>query len=228
MKRWMASHPVLAFYLLAFLFSWSGWIPQLLQAHGLLPDELSQLAFLGTLLGGGGPAFAALLVSAIVDGRNGPGQLLARLFDLHLGVRWYLVAFLGMPLLTILALLIFWGAPLFRQPLPNLKQVSWQGLLFLFPGMLLSNVWEEVGWCGFALPRLQKCHSDLAVVLLMGALAALWHLPLSLNPQNPMLGLFPLSDVRFQPGANDALHLALQPHSPQPGLCDHFSCHVTL
>lgn len=188
MKRWMASYPVLAFYLLAFLFSWSGWIPLLLQARGLLPVGSPLLAFLGMLLGGGGPTFAALLVSVVVDGRDGPVQSFARLFSLRASIRWYLVAFLGMPLLTTLALL---SAYFFGQPLPDLTQVSWQGLPFLFLGMFFSNAWEEVGWRGFALPRLQQRYSDLVVVLLMGILAELWHLPLALNPQNPMSGLSP-------------------------------------
>ena len=55
--------------------------------------------------------------------------------------------------------------------------------------MLLSNVWEEVGWRGFALPRLQQKYSDLAIALGMGLIWSLWHLPLMLNPDNLMASL---------------------------------------
>ena len=45
---------------------------------------------------------------------------------------------------------------------------------------LLSNTWEEVGWRGFALPRLQKNHSALAATLVVGVLWGMWHVPLFL------------------------------------------------
>ena len=51
---------------------------------------------------------------------------------------------------------------------------------------LLSNTWEEVGWRGFALPRLQARHSALVAALIVGALWGLWHLPLFFWKGNPM------------------------------------------
>jgi membrane protease YdiL (CAAX protease family) len=42
---------------------------------------------------------------------------------------------------------------------------------------------EEIGWRGFALPRLQKLHSPLIASLIIGAFWALWHLPLYFNGQ---------------------------------------------
>ncbi len=190
----MKKHPVLWFYILAFLFSWLGWIPQTLQARGLFPLDHPLLTILFTLLGGGGPTFAALIMASIVDGKDGPGKLFAALFKLRAGWTWHLVAFLLMPFLAALALAL--GA-LFGQPLPDLTGFAWFSLLPLFLGMLLSNVWEEIGWRGFALPHLQKRFNDLVIVLLMGFLWELWHLPLYLNPANPMSGLNPLLFVLF-------------------------------
>ena len=42
---------------------------------------------------------------------------------------------------------------------------------------------EEVGWRGFALPRMQKFYSPLIASLIIGAFWALWHLPLYFNGQ---------------------------------------------
>jgi membrane protease YdiL (CAAX protease family) len=59
---------------------------------------------------------------------------------------------------------------------------SWTGLLPLFlfvlliPGM--GGAWEEPGWRGFALPRLQTGRSALFASLILGVLIAGWHLPL--------------------------------------------------
>lgn len=46
--------PVLAFYVLAFVFSWLGWIPQALHARGMFPFDSP----LPNFLGGGGPTLA--------------------------------------------------------------------------------------------------------------------------------------------------------------------------
>lgn len=190
----MKKHPVLWFYLLAFLFSWLGWVPQTLQARGLLRFDHPLLTILLGLLGGGGPTFAALIMAAIVDGKDGPGKLFAALFKLRAGWTWYLVAFLLMPVIAALALAF--GA-LFGQPFPSFAGFAWFGLLPIFIGMLISNVWEEIGWRGFALPRLQTRYRDLVIVFGMGLLWELWHLPLYLNPSNPMSGLNPVLFILF-------------------------------
>jgi membrane protease YdiL (CAAX protease family) len=99
-----------------------------------------------------------------------------------------------MPLIAALALA---AGTLFGQPFPDFAGFAWFSLLPIFIGMLLSNVWEEIGWRGFALPRLQERYNDLVIVLLMGFLWELWHLPLYLNPANPMSGLNPLLFILF-------------------------------
>ena len=60
-------------------------------------------------------------------------------------------------------------APL--APLPLLLSFP---LIQIFGGPLF----EEGGWRGFALPRLQRLHGPLVGSLILGVLWALWHLPL--------------------------------------------------
>ncbi len=51
---------------------------------------------------------------------------------------------------------------------------------------LCANPWEEVGWRGFALPRLMATLPAAPAALVVGLLAALWHLPLFVWPASPM------------------------------------------
>ena len=43
--------------------------------------------------------------------------------------------------------------------------------------LLTFGVGEEIGWRGYALPRLQKNHNALTATLILGAVWAFWHLP---------------------------------------------------
>jgi len=72
-------------------------------------------------------------------------------------------------------------------------------LLSAFAIALISNPWEEVGWRGFALPRLQKRHMAFTATWIVGVLWALWHVPIFFWVDNPMsqypFGLWFISTV---------------------------------
>lgn len=56
--------------------------------------------------------------------------------------------------------------------------MSLAGIAVLAAISLLANPWEEVGWRGFALDRLQEqCHPIVAA-LVVGIFWGLWHIPL--------------------------------------------------
>ena len=176
------SHPVLFFYLLAFLISWLGWVPQALHAYGLFPFDHPLLSFLG----GAGPTLAAVAVIWTLEGRDGPRKLFAPLFQWRVSWGWY--GFVLLYWFVIAAAALGIGA-LGGQPFPDLDGFAWATLPGVLLTMLLSNLWEEVGWRGFALPRLQGRHTELAIGLFTGLAWSLWHLPLMLNPDSPLSGL---------------------------------------
>jgi membrane protease YdiL (CAAX protease family) len=172
-------HPVTAFYILAFVLSWLGWFPQALYGRGLFPFDHPLLS----LLGGVGPTLAAIIVTLVSKEGDGIRKLFGPLFALRASFWWFAFAFGFWIVVTALALGI---GTIFGQTFPALSQFAWVSLLPIFVTMLFSNVWEEIGWRGFALPRLQTGHGDLTIVFLMGFLWSLWHLPLLLNPASPM------------------------------------------
>ena len=54
-------------------------------------------------------------------------------------------------------------------------------LVLLIPGF--AGAWEEPGWRGYAVPRLQSGRTALRAALILGVLVAGWHLPLILVGQ---------------------------------------------
>ena len=160
-------HPLIAFFVLAFALSWWPWI---LYAFGPSPTPIASF----------GPFLAALVVLAITQGKSGIGGLLRRMVRWRVGIRWYAVALL-LPVgiaLAATALNVLLGAQA-----PSAADLGgWTGLFSTFAVVLLipgiGGTWEEPGWRGFALPSLQAGRSALVASLILGAVWALWHLPL--------------------------------------------------
>lgn len=175
-------HPLIAFYILSFVISWLGWFPQALYGRGLFPFDHPLLGLLGAV----GPTLATVIVILASKEKNGIRELFKSLFKLQVSFWWFVFVFGFWAVVTAIALGI---GTIFGQAFPAVGQFAWVSLLPTFVTMLLSNVWEEIGWRGFALPRLQENYNDLKIVFIMGLLWSLWHLPLMLNPTSPMSDL---------------------------------------
>jgi CAAX protease family protein len=169
----MRLHPLVCFFLLAFGLTWAFELPALLIWHPSDPYHgMAPILLLG-------PALSALLMTAVVEGKQGIGRLLRRYALWRVGLRWYLVVLLGIPALILLSALTVPGAiATFRAPTPLFLLTS--VLIYFFLLTLGGPLGEELGWSGFALPRLQQGHGPLAGTLVLGVLWGLWHLPLFL------------------------------------------------
>jgi uncharacterized protein len=173
---WIKRRPVLAFYILAFALTWTSWLPLLLgqSGLGLLPFTASYDVF-GTLGVIAGPWLSAMLTTAVVDGKPGVLGLLRRYGQWRVGARWWL--FVLFPTVNWLAAGVLAGAVspdgLIRQ-WPLIFSVYLRAAASI---LIVAQLWEEVGWRGFALPRLQACIHPLAAALVVGALQAVWHVP---------------------------------------------------
>lgn len=183
-------HPVITFYILAFVISWMGWIPQALHARGLFPFDNPFLNFLGA----GGPTLAAVVVLLAIKEKDGIRSLFGALFKWRVPVWWFVFVF-GFWFLVAGTALVIGSA--FGQAFPTIGQFNWVSITPIFIAMLLSNVWEEIGWRGFALPRFQEGYHDLKIVFIMGILWSVWHLPLMLNPTSPTSNLPWFAEIIF-------------------------------
>ena len=136
------------------------------------------------ILGVAGPTLAAVVMMRVLQGRDGPGQLFATLFRRDVSPAWYAVAILGPPFISLLAV---WLVLLFSEATTDpVGALPWGAVPIILVGRLLVNVWEEIGWRGFALPQLQGRYSALVASLIIGVFWALWHLPLFWDAQSTM------------------------------------------
>ena len=168
-------HPVLSYYALACVLFWT------CIALGLM----DQFHFWVPILGAFAPAVAAIVVTGLADGEPEVRALLGQLARWRVGFAWYLVA-LGLPLAEdVLAAGFARVAGSFsiaRMP-PVLPILPAMWVMFLFAAG------EELGWRGFALPRLSGSRGPIVASLIVGALHALWHWPVILLPHQYLSGV---------------------------------------
>jgi len=172
------AHPLLSYFGLAYLISWTLWLP------AYCPPLKSLALPFQHALGSFGPLLAGLLLSWRLQGKAGLTELWKRMTRWRVGAGWYVLVLLGPLLLAIAALGL--EAALNKHPL----QLTGLGLSPEFPGLgrvgfllftvLVYGYGEEVGWRGFALPRLERSYGPRWSVLLLALGWAGWHLPLFL------------------------------------------------
>ena len=197
------------YFALAYAWTWLFWLSAALGGRSADPFPASLLIGLG----GVGPLVSALLlVYRTLDGQ-GRQDYWRRLIEWRrIAPRWYAVILL-LPLgLTGLAALFdlgLGGAGLQLEAAASLLAQPLSILPFVLFYLVFGPLPEEMGWRGLALPGLQARRTALAASLILGAVWALWHLPLffvrgsfqsALGVGTPafwafMLGIVPLSVV---------------------------------
>jgi membrane protease YdiL (CAAX protease family) len=172
-------YPILTYFTLTFAISWGG-ILIVIGPGGILgtkevSEGLMPFVYLATLLG---PSLAGILLTGLVDGRAGFRELLSRLLRWRVGARWYAVALLTAPLLITATLFVLsLTSPVF---LPVIVTTD-DKVSLLLAGIVMGLVvgfFEELGWTGFAVPRLRLRYGGLATGLIVGLLWGAWHFPL--------------------------------------------------
>jgi len=175
------------FFLLAYLFTWSNWIPQAFNSRGIASIQVP--GFL-TILSGYGPALAAIIVVSLTSGWQGLRELFGRLLRWRVGIQWYLIALFLPAFVILLAISIHkWTggvAPDFSVATfpfgpPETPLLQKLVILILVFTLGFDGLGEEIGWRGFALPKLLEGHSALVSSLILGALWAVWHFPYALT-----------------------------------------------
>ncbi len=190
----LTRHPLVFYFLIAFAFSWLMFLPIVLTYYEILNLSPSMVGLLG-IVGLLGPVLSGFIMTAVTEGGPGIRRLVHRIVLWRVGLRWYLFALLGLPLVMVLATIIVRpGALESFQTLAPLSVVPYLGAL-VFMVLIGGPLFEEPGWSGFALPRLQQLHGPLAGGLILGSFWALWHLPGFLTPSQDITDIPPRGTV---------------------------------
>jgi uncharacterized protein len=168
-KAVVQRHPVVTYFGLVLLISYGSFAvligPKLLRGEAMQPTEAEYVLFPVLVVG---VCLVGLALTGMLDGWSGLRDVFARIGRWRAGVRWYAVALLTPPVVMLAVLLVMRTlvSPAFTP------KVWIFGVLFGLPGFL-----EEIGWMGYAFPRMRRQHSALASAIVLGVLWGLWHAP---------------------------------------------------
>jgi uncharacterized protein len=161
---------LIKFFLLTFGLTWACWIPVVLWfAH----TDTQRLALLW-LPGVFAPALVALAFTARNEGVSGVMALLGRIFQWRVKTRWYLFAVSYMAAIKLAVALAH------RMITGSWPQFGHERPVVILVAILISTpvqAGEEVGWRGYALPRLAERMGFARASVLLGLIWACWHLP---------------------------------------------------
>lgn len=178
------------------LFAWVIWIPQAAERLGLFTHAPSLQSPLNALTVWS-PGLAAIFLTLRAAGSPGMRTLFRPLLSWRVPAKWYAVALFlesgkwlaafgvdrllgrSYELGSGVLLSYFSSAAAYMMPV---------AIIFTLPNAL----GEELGWRGYALPRLQARHGALVASVIIGLFWGFWHLPAWIAWDVVQLSWFPV------------------------------------
>ena len=170
----LRAHQLTAYFALAYGVSWG----ILLVLYGAMHASAQVAIFVQTL----GPTIAARIVLTAIGGDPAYRAMRRGGRMWRVGLGWYAIAILGLPAACLGAVaLLPGGADALRAAAPGAMASTFA--FYMVFGFFSGPLFEEPGWRGFALPRLEQARGPLVGTLILGVLWGAWHLPQFLIPE---------------------------------------------
>jgi uncharacterized protein len=188
----LTTRRLLTFFPLTYAVTWTCFITAGVVSRASAPAAPARAVLGGALLllGTFAPGLIALALTELAEGRAATRALFGRVFRWRVGLRWYLFAVAYIPAIKLTVALVHRAA---TGRWPRFGQEAW----YVMAGAILVSTWaqagEEIGWRGYALPRLADRLGLASASVLLGAVWAAWHWPLFFFPLADTFGQsFPL------------------------------------
>lgn len=163
-------HPMAAFLAMAHAGLWGSFLPVLFL--GAPPRLLSAV---GALTGLAVPSF---VVTYLVGGRAGVRDLMRRSLRWRVRVRFFVFAVLAVPLAAALLAPLMLGPSAVSGLLAGGWPVAGWFVLDMLVALATVQLFEEIGWAGFAQHTLQSRHGAMRASLLIAPAFATVHIPM--------------------------------------------------
>ena len=161
---------MILYFTLVFAVSWALWFA----ANAVTGSVVrTVLIYTGVFT----PGIIALALTRLRQGPSGVQRLVARLVKFDVGVRWFAFALFfiaAVKLLVAVIVRVVTGAwPVFgTEPIPLMFVAA------IGSTLMGGQIGEELGWRGYALPRLARPLGLGAASIVLGVIWAAWHVPL--------------------------------------------------
>jgi CAAX protease family protein len=172
---------LLKFFLLTYALTWICFISV---AAGAIPSGIP-LRALVVLLGAFAPSLVALWLTARAEGGTGVRSLLRRILMWRVGARWYVFATGYIAAIKLAAALVHRVA---TSAWPRFGNEAWYVVPVAIAFSTPFQAGEEIGWRGYALPRLAARFGLARASILLGLIWACWHLPQFFIPESDTYG----------------------------------------
>jgi CAAX protease family protein len=183
---------LLGFFSLTYAVAWTCWFAAAAVSGGTgsagpaLATLRTPLFYLGTFA----PSLVALGLTARGGGRAGAQALLDRVFETRVPARWYVFAAGYVAAIKLTVALVHRVA---TGAWPTFGDTAWYVMLAAVAVSTPVQAGEEIGWRGYALPRLATRFGLGPASVILGLIWACWHLPLFFIPGTDTTGQsFPL------------------------------------
>jgi len=185
MRKFAANHQLVTFYGITFLISWTAWLIMSLVYDG---TQTSIIVYAFSTIGGLGPLLSLAILQRITKEEISLKEILSRIRFKDWKNIWIVAAIVTIPLLSILGNLFRFltdgevQLQIIKSGPDELGIFVILVIIIHFAASLITSpLFEEPGWRGFALPRLQNKFGRTLGSLVVAVLWWLWHQPMNLT-----------------------------------------------
>jgi membrane protease YdiL (CAAX protease family) len=171
---------IVRYFAITFAVSWACFLAACALSRTMAVGSGLSLPATGLLLVGTfAPALVALAMTVRTDGVEGVRAIAGRVLRWRVRARWYVFAVGYMVAIKLAVALVY---RITIGTWPRFGNTSWYVIIVAIVFSTPAQAGEEIGWRGYALPRLGARFGLARASVLLGIAWALWHLPLFFIP----------------------------------------------